>query len=150
MFARYGFVAASGVHCWTTGMSSVLVGLPALSKSSLPHLTLQLHKNQLRFATKIAGGISRNGRDSRSKRLGVKKFGGEIVKTGQIIIRQRGQKYRPGFFCGMGRDHTLFALKDGFVKFRYDKIRKQQVVNVTEHHPHYMFVYKQNWMSAGV
>ncbi|MEX0345191.1 MAG: 50S ribosomal protein L27 [Rhizobiaceae bacterium] len=70
------------------------------------------------MAHKKAGGSSRNGRDSESKRLGVKKFGGEKVIAGNIIIRQRGTKWHPGTNVGMGKDHTLFALTDGSVKFQ--------------------------------
>ncbi|MEZ5812297.1 MAG: 50S ribosomal protein L27 [Rhizobiaceae bacterium] len=70
------------------------------------------------MAHKKAGGSSRNGRDSESKRLGVKKFGGEQVVAGNIIIRQRGTKWHPGTNVGMGKDHTLFALQDGSVAFR--------------------------------
>ena len=69
------------------------------------------------MAHKKAGGSSRNGRDSESKRLGVKKFGGEAVVAGNIIVRQRGTKFHPGRNVGMGRDHTLFALVDGRVAF---------------------------------
>ncbi|MCV0394499.1 MAG: 50S ribosomal protein L27 [Rhizobiaceae bacterium] len=69
------------------------------------------------MAHKKAGGSSRNGRDSESKRLGVKKFGGEAVVAGNIIIRQRGTKWHPGANVGMGKDHTLFALNDGAVAF---------------------------------
>ncbi|GHD17992.1 50S ribosomal protein L27 [Tianweitania populi] len=70
------------------------------------------------MAHKKAGGSSRNGRDSESKRLGVKKFGGEQVIPGNIIIRQRGTKWHPGTNVGMGKDHTLFALVPGAVSFR--------------------------------
>jgi len=70
------------------------------------------------MAHKKAGGSSRNGRDSESKRLGVKKFGGEKVLAGNIIVRQRGTKWHPGDNVGIGRDHTLFALIDGAVAFR--------------------------------
>lgn len=70
------------------------------------------------MAHKKAGGSSRNGRDSESKRLGVKKFGGEAVLAGNIIVRQRGTKWHPGSNVGMGKDHTLFALTDGNVSFR--------------------------------
>ena len=70
------------------------------------------------MAHKKAGGSSRNGRDSESKRLGVKKFGGESVVAGNIIVRQRGTKWHPGTNVGMGKDHTLFALSDGAVEFR--------------------------------
>lgn len=70
------------------------------------------------MAHKKAGGSSRNGRDTAGKRLGVKKFGGERVIAGNIIIRQRGTKWHPGQNVGMGRDHTLFALIEGQVRFR--------------------------------
>ncbi|MCW5724289.1 MAG: 50S ribosomal protein L27 [Maricaulaceae bacterium] len=69
------------------------------------------------MAHKKAGGSSRNGRDSEGRRLGVKKFGGEQVIAGNIIVRQRGTKYHPGANVGMGKDHTLFALTDGRVCF---------------------------------
>jgi large subunit ribosomal protein L27 len=70
------------------------------------------------MAHKKAGGSSRNGRDSPGRRLGVKKFGGEIVIPGNIIVRQRGTKFHPGDKVGMGRDHTLFALEGGAVEFK--------------------------------
>lgn len=70
------------------------------------------------MAHKKAGGSSRNGRDSESKRLGVKKFGGEAVVAGNIIIRRRGTKWHPGTNVGMGKDHTLFALAEGKVAFK--------------------------------
>ncbi len=69
------------------------------------------------MAHKKAGGSSRNGRDTAGRRLGVKKFGGESVIAGNIIIRQRGTKVKPGRNVGVGRDHTIFALIDGHVKF---------------------------------
>ncbi len=70
------------------------------------------------MAHKKAGGSSRNGRDTAGRRLGVKKFGGEVVVAGNIIIRQRGTKWHPGQHVGMGRDHTIFSLVDGKVAFR--------------------------------
>ena len=70
------------------------------------------------MAHKKAGGSSRNGRDSESKRLGVKRYGGELVAAGNIIIRQRGTEYHPGENVGMGRDYTLFALIDGRIAYR--------------------------------
>ena len=69
------------------------------------------------MAHKKAGGSSRNGRDTAGRRLGVKKFGGEAVTAGNIIIRQRGTKYHPGSNVGMGKDHTIFALTEGKVRF---------------------------------
>ena len=69
------------------------------------------------MAHKKAGGSSRNGRDTEGRRLGVKKFGGEKVIPGNIIIRQRGTKWHPGLNVGMGKDHTIFALVEGQVKF---------------------------------
>jgi large subunit ribosomal protein L27 len=78
------------------------------------------------MAHKKAGGSTRNGRDSESKRLGLKKFGGQLVKAGNIIVRQRGTKFHPGENVGCGRDHTLFATADGHVRFvtRGPKSRK--------------------------
>lgn len=70
------------------------------------------------MAHKKGLGSSRNGRDSESKRLGVKIFAGQAVKTGMIIVRQRGTKFRPGPGVGLGRDHTIFALREGTVEFR--------------------------------
>ncbi len=69
------------------------------------------------MAHKKAGGSSRNGRDSKGRRLGVKKFGGEIVQPGSILIRQRGTKWWPGTGVGLGRDHTIFAVQTGNVTF---------------------------------
>ncbi len=70
------------------------------------------------MAHKKAGGSSRNGRDSAGRRLGVKKFGGEAVIPGNIIVRQRGTKYHPGDNVGMGKDHTIYAVEEGQVSFR--------------------------------
>lgn len=79
------------------------------------------------MAHKKAGGSSRNGRDSAGRRLGVKKFGGEIVIPGNIILRQRGTKWRPGDNVGIGKDHTLFAMAEGKVEFRTRANGKQYV-----------------------
>lgn len=70
---------------------------------------------------KKAGGSSRNGRDSESKRLGVKKYGGQSVIAGNILVRQRGTKFHPGENVGIGNDHTLFAKADGVVRFRFQR-----------------------------
>ena len=79
------------------------------------------------MAHKKAGGSSRNGRDSAGRRLGVKKFGSEAVVAGNIIIRQRGTKYHPGLNVGMGKDHTIFSLIDGRVKFKEHRGNKMFV-----------------------
>jgi large subunit ribosomal protein L27 len=78
------------------------------------------------MAHKKGGGSTRNGRDSNSQRLGVKRYGGQLIKGGTIIVRQRGTRIHPGLNVGCGRDHTLFALIDGIVTFeRLDKKRKK-------------------------
>jgi len=82
------------------------------------------------MAHKKAGGSSKNGRDSESKRLGVKRFGGERVTAGNIIVRQRGTRFHAGTNVGVGRDHTLFALVDGRVAFETKGPRKRQHVSV--------------------
>ena len=82
------------------------------------------------MAHKKAGGSSRNGRDSESKRLGVKLFGGQKVKAGSIIVRQRGTKFHNGVNVGCGRDHTLFALADGVVKFEVKGPKNRKYVSV--------------------
>ena len=79
------------------------------------------------MAHKKGVGSTRNGRDSESKRLGVKRFGGEQVKAGNILVRQRGTKFHPGFNVGKGRDDTLFALIAGSVKFERKGKKKQQI-----------------------
>jgi len=75
------------------------------------------------MATKKAGGSSRNGRDSAGRRLGVKKYGGQEVISGNIIVRQRGTKFHPGSNVGIGKDHTIFATKDGKVAFKKTRTR---------------------------
>ena len=82
------------------------------------------------MAHKKAGGSSRNGRDSQSKRLGVKAFGGEPVSAGSIIVRQRGTKVHPGVNVGIGKDHTLFALVDGKVEFRIKGASQKTIVSI--------------------
>lgn len=85
------------------------------------------------MAHKKAGGSSRNGRDSQAKRLGVKVFGGETISAGAIIVRQRGTKFHPGDNVGLGRDHTLFALVDGTVRFVVRGEDNRQTVGVVPH-----------------
>ena len=82
------------------------------------------------MAHKKAGGSTRNGRDSESKRLGVKLFGGQAVKAGNIIVRQRGTQFHPGSGVGLGRDHTLFALVDGTVEFSVKGPNSRRTVSV--------------------
>lgn len=79
------------------------------------------------MAHKKGAGSSRNGRDSESKRLGVKLFGGQVAKAGSIIVRQRGTKHNPGLNVGIGKDHTLFALTDGEVEFQRKRDNKSYV-----------------------
>lgn len=83
------------------------------------------------MAHKKAGGSSRNGRDSQSKRLGVKRYGGMLINAGSIIVRQRGTQFHAGDNVGMGRDHTLFALVDGTVSFTTKGSLNRQTVVVT-------------------
>lgn len=82
------------------------------------------------MAHKKGAGSTKNGRDSNAKRLGIKRFGGEKVKAGNILIRQRGTKFKPGFNVGCGKDFTLFALIDGTIKFDYDN-GKQRINIIT-------------------
>ncbi|MDX1344874.1 MAG: 50S ribosomal protein L27 [Sedimenticolaceae bacterium] len=82
------------------------------------------------MAHKKAGGSSRNGRDSESKRLGVKIYGGQAIKAGNIIIRQRGTKVHPGVNVGCGKDHTLFAKADGVVRFETKGPKNRKFVSV--------------------
>jgi len=109
-----------------------------------PSLTNAMHAFGLggvRYASKKAKGSSNNGRDSIGKRLGPKVMDGEYVEAGNILVRQRGTKMRPGYDVGSGRDHTLYALKAGITCFtrakpRYGKKRGQVVVSIAEPPPH--------------
>ncbi len=83
------------------------------------------------MAQKKGGGSTRNGRDSQPKMLGVKKFGGEVINAGSIIVRQRGTKFHPGVNVGIGKDHTLFALVDGQVSFAVKGSLNKHTVSVT-------------------
>ncbi|CAA0807618.1 Ribosomal protein L27 family protein [Striga hermonthica] len=83
-----------------------------------------------RWATKKTAGSTKNGRDSKPKNLGVKKFGGERVIPGNIIVRQRGTRFHPGNYVGIGKDHTLYALKEGCVKFEKNKLTGRKWVHV--------------------
>ena len=83
------------------------------------------------MAQKKGGGSTRNGRDSQPKMLGVKKFGGEVINAGSIIVRQRGTRFHPGTNVGIGKDHTLFALVDGQVSFAIKGALSKHTVSVT-------------------
>jgi large subunit ribosomal protein L27 len=83
------------------------------------------------MAQKKGGGSTRNGRDSQPKMLGVKKFGGEVINAGSIIVRQRGTRFHPGTNVGIGKDHTLFALVDGQVSFAIKGALSKKTVSVT-------------------
>ena len=82
------------------------------------------------MANKKAGGSSRNGRDSESQRLGVKRYGGQLVPAGNIIVLQRGTEFHPGVNVGMGKDHTLFALIEGHVQFTIKGEKHRRTVNI--------------------
>ena len=82
------------------------------------------------MAHKKAGGSTRNGRDSHAQRLGVKRFGGELISSGSIIVRQRGTKFHPGTNVGCGKDHTLFATTNGTIKFEVKGIKKRKYVSI--------------------
>ncbi|GLS24828.1 50S ribosomal protein L27 [Marinibactrum halimedae] len=82
------------------------------------------------MAHKKAGGSTRNGRDSESKRLGVKRFGGEVVAAGNILVRQRGTKFHAGVNVGIGKDHTLFAKSEGVVKFEVKGPQNRKFVSI--------------------
>ena len=82
------------------------------------------------MAHKKAGGSSRNGRDSAAQRLGVKRYGGQLIPAGNIIVRQRGTEFHPGVNVGMGKDHTLFALVDGHVEFTLKGQKQRRTVNI--------------------
>ncbi|MFC5300195.1 50S ribosomal protein L27 [Azospira restricta] len=82
------------------------------------------------MAHKKAGGSSRNGRESESKRLGVKRYGGQLVAAGNIIVRQRGTEFHPGENVGIGKDHTLFALVEGRVQFAIKGAQKRRTVSI--------------------
>ena len=83
------------------------------------------------MAQKKGGGSTRNGRDSQPKMLGVKRFGGEVINAGSIIVRQRGTRFHPGVNVGIGKDHTLFALVNGSVSFAVKGALNKHTVNVT-------------------
>jgi large subunit ribosomal protein L27 len=112
--------------------SSSLLSINNAAEHVLCALTssFQQQQQQIRFASKKAGGSTSNGRDSNPKFLGIKKYGGELVRPGNIIARQRGTKWHPGENCGIGTDHTLYSLVDGKVKFTKNRVKGRTIVNV--------------------
>ncbi|KAJ4741248.1 50S ribosomal protein L27 [Rhynchospora pubera] len=114
--------------CRRVGLKDIVSNAPVYTSSteSVGGLNL-LFK---RWATKKTAGSTKNGRDSNPKYLGVKKFGGEKVIPGNIIVRQRGTRFHPGDYVGMGKDHTLFALKEGNVRFECNKLTGRKWVHV--------------------
>jgi large subunit ribosomal protein L27 len=104
-------------------MKSAETDLPSVRRAWYTHPAMFVFDLQL-FASKKGAGSTRNGRDSNAQRLGVKRFGGERVIAGNIIVRQRGTQFHPGRNVGIGKDHTLFALVDGTVEFRDHRNRK--------------------------
>jgi large subunit ribosomal protein L27 len=113
-------------------ISLLTSGINRLSMHRSPTITMGM---SVRHATKKAGGSTKNGRDSPGQRLGVKKFGGELVAAGNIIIRQRGASCHPGEQTKMGKDFTIFALRPGYVTFKYDRTKKRNIISVANHPP---------------
>ena len=113
--------------------------IPLLNR--LVHVVNTVHANHLlnpiRTATKKAGGSIKNGRDSVGKRLGIKKFGGEFVIPGNILIRQRGKKFHGGENVGFGKDYTIFAKARGWVHFTFDRKIQRNFIHVLNTNPHY-------------
>ncbi|CAA7404276.1 unnamed protein product [Spirodela intermedia] len=114
--------------CRRVGLKEVISSSPAYSGST--DATGGLSLIFMRWATKKTAGSTKNGRDSNPKFLGVKKFGGERVIPGNIIVRQRGTRFHPGDYVGMGKDHTLYALKEGQVRFERHKLSGRKWVHV--------------------
>ncbi|KDP38507.1 hypothetical protein JCGZ_04432 [Jatropha curcas] len=117
------------MFCKRLNVKELVTNVPvyeSIRDSSAGGLSLILR----RWATKKTAGSTKNGRDSKPKNLGVKKFGGERVIPGNIIVRQRGTRFHPGNYVGMGKDHTLYALKEGNVKFETHKLSGRKWVHV--------------------
>ncbi|GFY93959.1 ribosomal protein L27 family protein [Actinidia rufa] len=121
--------------CRRLNLNDLVKSVPVYSTASAatgkgPSLTF------MRWATKKTAGSTKNGRDSKPKNLGVKKFGGEKVIPGNIIVRQRGTRFHPGDYVGIGKDHTLYALKEGCVKFDRHKLSGRKWVHVVPKEGH--------------
>ncbi|CAN8256236.1 unnamed protein product [Cochlearia groenlandica] len=125
------FFNSAASMCRRVSLRELITEVPAyngsnISEGSSSGLSLVLK----RWATKKTAGSTKNGRDSKPKNLGVKKFGGENVIPGNIIVRQRGTRFHPGDYVGIGKDHTLFALKEGQVRFEKSKITGRKWIHV--------------------
>ncbi|CAA7031333.1 unnamed protein product [Microthlaspi erraticum] len=128
---KMNFLNSAASICRRVSLRELITEVPAyggsgISDSSSSGLSLVLK----RWATKKTAGSTKNGRDSKPKNLGVKKFGGENVIPGNIIVRQRGTRFHPGDYVGIGKDHTLFALKEGRVRFEKNKITGRKWIHV--------------------
>ncbi|KAJ1701731.1 hypothetical protein LUZ63_001510 [Rhynchospora breviuscula] len=128
------YIMSFSTICRRVGLKDIVSNAPVYTSSteSVGGLNL-LFK---RWATKKTAGSTKNGRDSNPKYLGVKKFGGEKVIPGNIIVRQRGTRFHPGDYVGIGKDHTLFALKEGNVRFECNKLTGRKWVHVDPHEGH--------------
>lgn len=117
-------------HCGEALQAAARAGEGAASTSGGGAAAGTWQQLQVRWASKKQGGSTQNTKDSNPKFLGVKLYGGQRCIPGNIIVRQRGTEYHPGANVGMGRDHTIYALEAGHVKFSYDRRRKQRFISV--------------------
>ncbi|XP_010492348.1 PREDICTED: uncharacterized protein LOC104769764 [Camelina sativa] len=143
------FFNSAASLCRRVSLRELITEVPAYTGSSISDgsssgLSLVLK----RWATKKTAGSTKNGRDSNPKFLGVKKFGGESVIPGNIIVRQRGTRFHPGDYVGIGRDHTLFALKEGRVRFEKNKITGRKWIHVDPKDGHVLHPIYRNTAAA--
>ncbi|KAL0031281.1 hypothetical protein WJX79_000017 [Trebouxia sp. C0005] len=125
-------LAAVSARC-ARGGAGVVRRLPLLVEEAFPqadHLSRGHSHSQIRWASKKQGGSTQNTKDSNPKMLGIKLYGGQHCIPGNIIVRQRGTEYHPGINVGLGRDHTIYALTEGYVKFAYNKFNKRRSISV--------------------
>ncbi|DBA95253.1 hypothetical protein WJX82_004075 [Trebouxia sp. C0006] len=125
-------LAAVSARCARRG-AAVLRQLPLLVEEAFPQadqLSRGHSHSQIRWASKKQGGSTQNTKDSNPKMLGIKLYGGQHCVPGNIIVRQRGTEYHPGINVGLGRDHTIYALTEGYVKFAYNKFTKRRSISV--------------------
>ncbi|KAL0026260.1 hypothetical protein WJX77_006630 [Trebouxia sp. C0004] len=125
-------LAAVSARCTRQG-AGVVRQLSLLLEEAFPqadHLSRGHSHSQIRWASKKQGGSTQNTKDSNPKMLGIKLYGGQHCIPGNIIVRQRGTEYHPGISVGLGRDHTIYALTEGYVKFAYNKLTKRRTISV--------------------